>query len=253
MSDLELPPLPVISDPSLRKHAFTHASVFRLPPDQLDQIENVDNDRLSFLGRAAVDLVLATLPGASSTGGNVAEELAACAETYDIVKRLHMGWRATPAFTDASATTVERTMLVPTAKEAAQLMEAYIGALMLQSEPEALEYTRALVAAMRGLPPPPAPSPPLPPPKPAAPTNPGQALTKLHDLAAQRKLRVSYTDNAEGPKHAQQWTSELELHDDRTKRAWKNVARGWGVSKKSARADAAGRAVGQWEEILGSF
>ena len=121
-----------------------------------------------------------------------------------------MGWRATPAFTDASATTVEQTMLIPTTQEAAQLMEAYIGALMLESEKDALEYTRALVAAIRGLPPPPAPSPPSSQPGHSTPANPGQVLTKLHDLAAQRKLRVIYTYSAEGPKHAQQWTSDLE-------------------------------------------
>ncbi|KAG9090648.1 hypothetical protein FRC06_000943 [Ceratobasidium sp. 370] len=136
-----LPPLPPIASAQLRKRVFTHVSVFRLAEvRQLDQIENVDNDRLSFLGRAAIDYALST----TTLDINLDASLASSANAYGIVHLLHQAWRE-PTTPDQPPTAPK-----PTRAQATQLMEAYIGALVLESERDGIQFANDLVRRMGG-------------------------------------------------------------------------------------------------------
>ncbi|KAG9123798.1 hypothetical protein FRC07_013932 [Ceratobasidium sp. 392] len=288
-----LPPLPPIASAQLRKRVFTHLSVFRLrlaaSVRELEQIENADNDRLSFLGRAAIDYAL------SST--NTPDiNLSACAHEYDIVKSLHRAWREpidpnnpatlppTASIQATLASSVRPTPFSdrpapPTEEQATQLMEAYIGALVLESEKDGMQFAYDLVRRMAGLisgdneetnsdrsdgldgderetiVPENVPLGVGITPSVGLEDTPSSSLGtgatgRLHDLAVQRGLVLSWDDHAQGPKHAQEWTSDVTLRDHKTNRTWPPVARGTGKSKKLARADAAAKVLAQWGSIV---
>ncbi|KAB5592453.1 hypothetical protein CTheo_4100 [Ceratobasidium theobromae] len=224
-----LPALPPIHSASLRKHAFTDISVFRLPSDaDLDQVQNTDNDRLAFLGRAALDYALA-----GHDAGGLDEKLASCAYSYDIVRFLHVAWRPTDAPNSNSA--VSRA-------EAARLMEAYVGALLLEAENEAMAFARDLVRSLFNLPsPPPLPLPVVPALHPTG---------SLHDLATRHGIQLAWQDSPEGPNHAHRWISVLTLRHIPSGRTWPSIARGTATSKKLARADAAARVLPVWDSLL---
>ncbi|KAG8685782.1 hypothetical protein FRC09_014534 [Ceratobasidium sp. 395] len=282
MTDMttHLPPLPPIASTQLRKRVFTHASVFRLQPHELEQIENVDNDRLSFLGRATIDYALSSIPTSTpSSNINLDKNLASCAETYNIINSLHRTWRE--PISGSSNPPIGPPP--PTQAQATQLMEAYIGALVLESESDGMQFATDLVRRMVGLisereetgldteaggspdrprqesraivPEPQRASvnsnPPLPSTSATLGPGPGPGTTtgQLHDLATQRGLVLSWDDHAQGPKHAQEWTSDVTLRDHKTNRTWPSIARGTGKSKKLARADAAAKVLSQWNTI----
>ncbi|QRW11863.1 hypothetical protein RhiLY_10862 [Ceratobasidium sp. AG-Ba] len=225
--------LPPILSATLRKRVFTDSSVFRLPVDQLDQIENTDNDRLSFLGRAAIDYVLAS---ASAPVPDIDAQLSSLARSYEIAKFVNTSW-------------LERDP-DPRATEA-KMMEAYVGALMLENEDGGMKFAQTLVTAMGGhisL---------DPPAQPRAETNSAQttgieATGQLHDLAARHGITLVWTDRPDGLKHAQHWTSDLGLQDKKTNQTWSSIARGTGPSKKRARADAAAKVLLLWHELMTS-
>ncbi|KAG8750347.1 hypothetical protein FRC12_012926 [Ceratobasidium sp. 428] len=241
MTDMttHLPPLPPIASTQLRKRVFTHASVFRLEPHELEQIENVDNDRLSFLGRATIDYALSSIPTSTpSSNINLDKNLASCAETYNIINSLHRTWREP---IDSKSSNPPIGPPPPTQAQATQLMEAYIGALVLESESDGMQFATDLVRRMVGLiseregtgldteasgspdrpgqesraivPEPQLANlnPPLVFTSTSTTLGPGVGATtgQLHDLATQRGLVLSWDDHAQGPKHAQEWTSDV--------------------------------------------
>ncbi|CAE6432663.1 unnamed protein product [Rhizoctonia solani] len=194
-----LPPLPLIQSAPRRKQVFTDISVYRLASDasprELDRVENTDNNRLSFLGRATLEYALATstlhsFPGESR---KLEDGLAKCAHAYDIIKSLNVAWRGFPI----------------AGKEATRLMEAYTGALVLESEREGIQFAESLVRCIfqLGAPTPQPQTPPLvsTPPAPPPPTG------LLHDLARQHFLQLVWEDRPMGPKHAQEWISDVTL------------------------------------------
>lgn len=100
-------------------------------------------------------------------------------------------------------------------------MEAYIGAVALESEAEGIKFAKGIVRAMftldtqeesiniqslslhepsqepsSALPNEPSPSP-------------GIATGQLHDLASRHGIQLDWQDQVEGPKHAQSWTSDI--------------------------------------------
>ncbi|KAG8740976.1 hypothetical protein FRC10_003514 [Ceratobasidium sp. 414] len=239
------PPLPPIASAQLRKRVFTHASVFRLASTQpYDQIENVDNDRLSFLGRATVEYALST----TALDIDLDTALASSAHAYDIVHLLHRGWRdpITPGQPPPTASPK------PTQAQASQLMEAYIGALALESEQDAMQFANDLVRGSGGqiserervslgdgaiVP------------GKSAAVGAG-ATGELHDLAVRCGIALTWEDHAQGPKHAQEWTSDVTLRNPKTNQTWPCVARGVAKSKKLARADAAAKVLAEWDLIM---
>ncbi|CAE6533248.1 unnamed protein product [Rhizoctonia solani] len=233
-----LPPLPLIHSTPLRKQVFTDISVYRLAsdasPQELDRVENTDNNRLSFLGRATLEYALATSTTHSfpDQARKFDDGLAECAHAYDILKLLNIAWTGFPA----------------AAKEATRLMEAYTGALVLESERDGTQFAESLARCIFKLDAsnPPRPQTP-PPPVPVPPTHPPAGL--LHDLAKQHSLQLVWEDRSNGPKHAQEWISDVTLKDTKSDRLWPCVARGVGVSKKLARADAASKVLSMWGEL----
>ncbi|CEL57023.1 hypothetical protein RSOLAG1IB_08276 [Rhizoctonia solani AG-1 IB] len=195
-----LPPLPLIRSLAVRKQTFTDISVYRLgsdaSPQELDRVENTDNNRLSFLGRSALEYALANCTSHlfPDQDRRLDDGLAGCAHTYDILKSLNVAWTGTPV----------------TNKEATRLMEAYVGALVLDSEQEGVLFAEGLVRHIFQLlesapviPPSPINNPSAPPPAPPAPTG------LLHDLAKQNFIELVWEDSPAGPKHAQEWISEV--------------------------------------------
>ncbi|KAG8715712.1 hypothetical protein FRC11_001010 [Ceratobasidium sp. 423] len=232
----ELPPLPPIQSLALRKQAFTDISVYCLASDasteELDRVENTDNNRLAFLGRAALEHALTTSTTHSfpDEARKLEDGLAEIAHTYDIVKFLNVAWRGSPI----------------TGKEATRLMEAYTGALIVESEPEGVQFAESLVRNIFHL----APPTPTAPPKPATPSPPPPAPTGLlHDLAKHHAIQLVWEDRDTGPRHAQEWTSDVTLKDTKSDRIWPCIARGLGASKKAARADAATKVLALWDEL----
>ncbi|KAH7334212.1 hypothetical protein B0J17DRAFT_672600 [Rhizoctonia solani] len=231
------PPLPLIHSTPLRKQVFTDISVYRLASDasaqELDRVENTDNNRLSFLGRATLEYALSTSTTHSfpDQARKFDDGLAECAHAYDIVRLLNIAWTGFPA----------------AAKEATRLMEAYTGALVLQSEREGTQFAESLVQRIFKLdactPPRPQTPPPVPAPPPPAPTG------LLHDLAKQHSLQLVWEDRCTGPKHAQEWISDVTLKDTKSDRMWPCIARGVGISKKLARADAATKVLSMWSGL----
>ncbi|CAE6444651.1 unnamed protein product [Rhizoctonia solani] len=230
-----LPPLPPIQSIPLRKQVFTDISVYRLASDasaqELDRVENTDNNRLSFLGRATLEYALATSTTHSfpDETRKLEDGLAECAHAYDIIKSLNVAWRGAPI----------------SGKEATRLMEAYTGAIVLESEREGVQFAESLVRHIFQLAPP---TPPPPPPKPIASLPPPVAPTGLlHDLARQHAVQLVWEDRVTGPRHAQEWISDVTLKDK--DRVWPCIARGVGPSKKVARADAAAKVLALWDGL----
>ncbi|CAE7231308.1 unnamed protein product [Rhizoctonia solani] len=197
-----LPLLPLIHSAPLRKQVFIDISSYRLAsdasPQELDRVENTDNNRLSFLGRATLEYALATSTSHSfpDESRKLQDGLAECARAYDILKLLNVAWRGFPV----------------SEKEATRLMEAYTGALVLESEREGIQFAESLVRRIFQLSPPPAQTPPpapAPAPVPLAPTG------ALHDLARQHALNLVWHDTFSGPRHAQQWTSDVTCESTR--------------------------------------
>lgn len=239
------------------------------------QVENTDNDRLSFIGRATIDYALATSTSSiyPDEKRKVDQGLAKCAHAYDIVKSLNVSWRGVSDLEVLRSPTSptlpaspknkpieHRTAITPA--EATRLMEAYVGAVVLESEAEGLKFAKGLVRAMFSLdtqeesidiqslsihepaqeqPPPTLPNESSPPP--------GIATGQLHDLASQHGIQLDWKDHAEGPEHARNWTSDVTLKEKKTGRTWPCVARGMGRSKKLARADAAIKVLLVWGEL----
>ncbi|CUA74782.1 hypothetical protein RSOLAG22IIIB_11471 [Rhizoctonia solani] len=236
-----LPMLPLIQSAPLRKQVFTDISVYRLAsdasPQELDRVENTDNNRLSFLGRATLEYALATGSAHSfpDETRKLEHGLAECAHAYDILKLLNVAWRGFPIAD----------------KEATRLMEAYTGALVLESERDGIQFAESLVKRIFQLPasnPPPPQSVPAPaPPPPLAPTG------LLHNLARQHFLQLVWEDRSTGPKHAQEWISDVTLKDAKSDRIWPCIARGTGLSKKLARADASSKVLAIWDELRGTI
>ncbi|CAE6387497.1 unnamed protein product [Rhizoctonia solani] len=235
-----LPPLPLIHSVAVRKQTFTDISVYRLGSNasaqELDRVENTDNNRLSFLGRSTLEYAFTNCTSHSfpDQDRKLDDGLALCTHTYDIVKLLNVAWSGTPV----------------TNKEATRLMEAYVGALVLESEKEGIRFAEGLVKHIFQLPdsapiipPPPVNRPDAPPPIPPAPTG------LLHDLAKQHFIELLWEDIPSGPRHAQEWISDVTLKDTKSDRIWPCVARGTGTSKKLARADAASKALALWNEL----
>ncbi|KAF8711957.1 Ribonuclease 3, partial [Rhizoctonia solani] len=237
-----LPSLPPIRSSALRKQAFTDISVYRLGPnpslEELDRVENTDNNRLSFLGRSTLEYAFTKCTSHSfpDQDRRLDDGLALCAHTYDIVKLLNVAWTGTPV----------------TDKEATRLMEAYVGALVLESEQEGVRFAEGVVTHIFQLTDPrPIVSPPLinntgvlpSAPAPPAPTG------LLHDLAKQHFLELVWEDSPCGPRHAPEWISDVTLKDTKSDRIWPCIARGMGTSKKLARADAASKALVLWNGL----
>ncbi|KAJ1301758.1 hypothetical protein OPQ81_008987 [Rhizoctonia solani] len=204
-----LPPLPPIHSAPVRKQVFIDISVYRLASDasaqELDRVENTDNNRLSFLGRATLEYALATSTTDSfpDESRKLEDGLAECARAYDIVKLLNVAWRG--------------------------------------SSITGKEVTRWIL-------PPPYPPPPqseIPPPGPPlhAPTG------LLHDVAKQHAIQLVWEDRSTGPRHAQEWISDVTLKDTKSDRIWPCIARGMGMSKKLARADAAAKVLLMWSDL----
>ncbi|CAE6475662.1 unnamed protein product [Rhizoctonia solani] len=231
-----LPPLPLIQSTPLRKQVFTDISLYHLTsdasPQELDRVENTDNSRLSFLGRATLEYALATSTSHSfpDEPRKLEDGLAKCAHAYDIVKLLNVAWRGFPI----------------AGKEATRLMEAYTGALVLQSEREGVQFAESLVRSIFQLAAPtpkPQTLPPVSAPPPLAPTG------LLHDLAKQHFVQLVWEDRPTGPRHAQEWISDVTLKDTKSDRTWPCIARGTGLSKKLSRADAASKVLAMWGEL----
>ncbi|KAG9074429.1 hypothetical protein FS749_014012 [Ceratobasidium sp. UAMH 11750] len=77
------------------------------------------------------------------------------------------------------------------------------------------------------------------------------ATGELHDLAVRCGIELTWDDHAQGPKHAQEWSSDVSLRNPKTNQTWPSLARGLAKSKKLARADAAAKVLAEWDLIVG--